>query len=213
MLLIRLIAIHRVFFCCEYVPDLNLFNSSIMDLGFRIFFLIFGLLLFFVGTPYAAFYTWKAWTRRRHTALAKRRIKISFYEILSVYAFLLMEIWWILMLSDFIPFFEVNLTTEFLNWIFWSLSLNCVIWISVLKFWLSYYDMRWLIASHRKQWHQIINPKSIVQENDSEHETRSHKSLLFYLRHKRSLGSFRYTWPFAVIIAIFFSLLQVCFAF
>ena len=66
-----------------------------------------------------------------------------------------------------ISLFERNLTTEFLNWIFWSLFLNCIIWLSVSKFWLLYYDMRWLIASHRKQWHRIINPKSIVSNPNS----------------------------------------------
>ena len=63
------------------------------------------------------------------------------------------------MLADILP---LTPEAEFTNWIFWILSVQLTIWLSVLKFWLLYYDMRWSIAAHRKQWHRIINPKSII---------------------------------------------------
>ena len=112
-----------------------------------------------VVIAYLLFYTYKLWSFRLHTALIKRRLNISFLQIWSIFVFFFMEVWWSFMSGGLLP---ISSKTEFINWIFWILSIQSTIWLSVLKFWLLYYDMRWSIAAHRKQWHRIINPKSII---------------------------------------------------
>ena len=115
-----------------------------------------------IALPYTIFYTYKLWRFRYHTALIKRRLNISFLQLWSIFVFLSMDIWWNFVVGGLVA---SDATMELVNWIFWSLSLQATIWLSVLKFWLLYYDMRWSIAAHRKQWHRIINPKSIVVDS------------------------------------------------
>ena len=69
------------------------------------------------------------------------------------------DIWWYLYLGGVISDFT---TLEYmLNWILFDESLYLAYWLSIAKFYILHYDMRWLSASLSNRWHRIISRQNL----------------------------------------------------
>ena len=129
-----------------------------------------------IALLYCAFYSRKLYRARKETVLIKRYGRISLRQIPYFTIFTLVMIYHFAYSSLEISLtsnkFIVNIASHIEN-ILSDYCFYMIIWTSLWKFYMLYYDMRWLSASLNYRWHQIIRKNNKTNNNNNNHNNQN----------------------------------------
>eukprot|EP01084_Bolivina_argentea_P019171 35652_1 len=134
------------------------------------------LLLWGMLTPISLVYGFRFWVFRQCQVLKKRYSFVACIEILCVLIGFFangcvilsdsMQATWLRQLS-----FHIAIFVQY-----------CIIYCWLWRFWLIYYDMKWMVASLSVSWKRLINPRS-------RHHSPSISTIDWFLDHKHTYGN------------------------
>ena len=138
-------------------------------------FILWGLL-----TPICLVYGFRFWVFRQCQVLKKRYSFIACIEILFVLIGFFTN--GCIIISD-------SLQSVWLRQLSFHISIfvqYCIIYCWLWRFWLIYYDMKWMVASLNTQWKRLINPRSLRNRSNTLSASGAGS---WYLDHKGTFGN------------------------
>eukprot|EP01084_Bolivina_argentea_P040922 75520_1 len=133
--------------------------------------------LWFIYIPIVIYYAYKYYTLRHHIVLQKRYCQITLFEILFVFC---KFVWYPIALTAE----SIVGDTSFIASLFWSfnnyfayLSLYCFVW----RFYMLWFDIKWMNNIINSQWKLIINPS--YQQKRSDH---------WFVKKKATFGNYKW---------------------
>ena len=175
--------------------------------------LSFGILaaLVFCFIVYNGYQGHRIWKHRHHTVLVKRYVDLTIQQITFVFILQLDFLFLYICLAA-----EQDLKTT--TWAIvieftWTICSLLNLWVGVARFWLLYYDMRWLNACYSERWHQIIRPnsKSIYDNNGSKFSLKMIDDPTWFTEHKATYGNFKYLKIYIYSIGTISAIAAYCF--
>ena len=132
----------------------------------RFMYLILAGMMLCVGYPVTFYYTYRLWSYRRHTVLAKRYINISFHQILWLAIIYLSDVsYYLFTLGEL---YELTPAEYAFNWLIFSIAHYLSYWMAICKFYMLFYDMQWLQACLSQRWHHVIRPTNTNTSKSTE---------------------------------------------
>ena len=134
------------------------------------------ILLWLALAPISLVYGFRFWVFRQCQVLKKRYSFIACIEILFVLCGFITT--GLVVLSDALHSVWLRQISFHTTILIQYSIIYCWLW----RFWLIYYDMKWMVASLSVSWKRLINPRSRVH-------TQSIGSTDWYLDHKNTFGN------------------------